>query len=515
MGHPGAPTSGGAGGGPRRLHCTLGHHHGAEPAAPDHAGAPWTPGAAPVSPRTGAAEAHPAGTRFPYHVGRATIHWRKEVPATEKRRRRPAQYRLVWTDAAGERQEATSSSWTTILRRAQEISADLDRPGSAGDPALVLTDMFEDYFAVHSSRGWARDNSLYRNHIAPHIERKAVRDFRPMLVLSILQRAVDAGYARTTCLAVRGVMSKVAGWAQTFELLPPGYNPVAAVKLPAASEEAAGRLAEKRAAHIPMGTGLLGGDEDDPADDDGDRGKFTVKLPDGAVPSFAEARAGRTALVEVAGVEHFSLLWDTWELLGLRWGESIYLRPESLEPGTWNIHIDWQFSELDTGQIVRTRPKNNKTRVVVVPPPMRDPWMARAESVAQERAQRFRSGAEKNPYGLMFAGPQGGVLRRSNMNRRLLTPARLKAEWPGEKWQEASGVWRYQFRWGIHSLRHRFCSVAVKPKEEGGWGWDIVRTAYLAGHANSEFTRRRYVGPTSDVVETTALIVEQQDWTTY
>ena len=468
-----------------------------------------------MSPRRSEAEPHPAGTKFPYHIGQATVHWRQEVPATEKRRRRPAQYRLLWTDATGERREATSGSWPKILGRAKEISADLEHPGSAGDPASALTGTFDSYFAVHSSRGWARDASLYRTHIRPHIEGKAVRDFRPMLVLSILQQVVDAGYARATCLAVRGVMSKVAGWAQTFELLPPGYNPVTAVKVPGVSKSAAAAIAAKRATHIPMGAGLLGADENDPMDD-GDRGNFTAKLPDGAVPSFDEARAGRTAFVEVAGVEHFGLLWDTWELLGLRWGESIYLRPECLEPGTWNLHIDWQFSELDSGEIVRTRPKNNKTRVVVVPPPMRDPWMARAEAVARERTERFRSGAEKNLYGLMFAGPQGGVLRRSNMNRRILTPARLKAEWPGEKWQEEEcGVWRYAFRWGIHSLRHRFCSVAVKPKEEGGWGWDIVRTAYLAGHANSEFTRRRYVGPTSDVVETTALIVEQHDWTAY
>ena len=467
-----------------------------------------------MSPRTGAAEAHPAGTRFPYHVGRATIHWRKEVPATEKRRRRPAQYRLVWTDAAGVRQETTSSSWPTILRRAKEISTDLERPGSAGDPALVLTDMFEGYFAVHSSRGWARDGSLYRNHIKPHIEGKAVRDFRPMFVLSILQRVVDAGYARTTCLAVRGVMSKVAGWAQTFELLPPGYNPVTSVKVPAVSKSAAAGIAAKRAAHIPMGAGLLSANENDPIDD-GDRGNFTAKLPDGAVPSFEEARAGRTALVEVAAAGHFGLLWDTWELIGLRWGESIYLRPECLEPGTWSLHVDWQFSELDTGEIKRTRPKEGKRRIVPLPPPMRADWMARAEEVARERTMTFRSGAPKNPLGLMFAGPQGGILRRSNVNRRLMTPARLKAEWPGEKWQDERGIWRYDFRWGIHTLRHRFCSVAVKPKEEGGWGWDIVRVAHVAGHSNSEFTRRRYVGPTSDVVATTAAIVEEQDWSAY
>lgn len=462
----------------------------------------------------GTPDVHPRGTRFPFHVGSATILWRAETPAVGAKRRRPAQYRLLWTDADGERQEATSSSWSAITRRATEVSADLAHPGSVGDPSAPLTSVFDAYFSSRSSRGGQRDSSLYRNHIKHHIEGRTVRDFRPLLVLAILQKVVDAGYAKDTCGAVRATMNKVVGWAQTFELLPPGYNPVSAVKVPAPTRTAAVAIAAKRATHIPMGAGLLGADEDDPMDD-GDRGNFTAKLPDGAVPSFDEARAGRAALVEVVGLEHYGLLWDSWELLGLRWGESIYLRPESLEPGTWTLHIDWQYSEADSGVITRTRPKNNKPRAVILPPPMRVPWMARAEAVARERTTTFRSGAEKNPLGLMFAGPQGGILRRSNGNRRLMTPARLHAGWPGEKWLGDNGVWRYQFRWGIHSLRHRFCSVAVKPKEEGGWGWDIVRVAAIAGHSNSEFTRRRYVGPTSDVLETTAAIMEEHDWTEY
>lgn len=461
-----------------------------------------------------ARDSHPRGTQFPHHVGQATILFRPASPATDGKRRRPAQYRLLWTAADGNRQESTSGSWLAILGRAKEVSADLHHPGSAGDPAASLSGMFDSYFSTHVSRGDVRDLSLYRNHIKPYIEKKVMRDFRPLLVLSILQRVVDAGYARDTCNAVRATMNKVCGWAQTFELLPPGYNPVSAVKVPAPAKAAAAAIVRKRATHIVIGAGLLGDSEDDPGDD-GDEGKFTTKLPAGAVPSFDEARAGRDALTDIAGMEHYGLLWDTWELLGLRWGESIFLRPDSLEKDSWSLHIDWQYSEADTGEISRTRPKNNRARIVVLPPPMRDSWMARAEAVVRERSATFRSGTEKNPLGLMFAGPQGGILRRSNMNRRIMTPARLKAGWPGEKWQESSGVWRYQFRWGIHSLRHRFCSVAVKPKEEGGWGWDIVRTAYLAGHSNSEFTRRRYVGPTSDVVETTALLVEQHDWTAY
>lgn len=145
-----------------------------------------------------------------------------------------------------------------------------------------------------------------------------------------------------------------------------------------------------------MGAGLLGVDEDNPSDD-GDRGQLTFKLPDGTVPAFDEARSGRTALIGIASMGHFGLLWDTWELLGLRWGESLCLRPASREKGTWNLHIDWQFSEADSGEISRIRPKNNKTRVPVLPPPMREPWMARAEEVAGERTMTFRSGAEKNP----------------------------------------------------------------------------------------------------------------------
>ncbi len=83
------------------------------------------------------ADRHPRSTKFPYHVGRLTISFRQEVPAAEGKRRRPAQYRLVWRDAAGRRQEATSSSWAMALQRANEISADLERPGSDRRPGFV------------------------------------------------------------------------------------------------------------------------------------------------------------------------------------------------------------------------------------------------------------------------------------------------------------------------------------------------------------------------------------------
>lgn len=157
------------------------------------------PGPPAVSPARKAHDGHPRGTRFPHHVGQATILWRAEVPAAAGKRRRPAQYRLLWTDADGERQETTSSSWTTILGRAREISADLDHPGS------------DSYVDTHTSRGGKRDLSLYKNHIRPCIENKAVRDVRPRLVLSIIQSVVDAAYASDTCYAVRAIMNKVAG----------------------------------------------------------------------------------------------------------------------------------------------------------------------------------------------------------------------------------------------------------------------------------------------------------------
>ena len=136
---------------------------------------------------------------------------------------------------------------------------------------------------------------------------------------------------------------------------------------------------------------------------------------------------------------------------------------------------------------------------------------------------RFRSGRLVNPHGLMFHGLEGGPISGSNLTRSVMNPARIAAGWPGERKllppddrrfdpQGPDEQWEYRFRWSLHSLRHRFCSIALLPKAQGGFGLDVATVAVLAGHSDPMFTLRRYVGAASDVIPATAAAYNAMDW---
>ena len=90
--------------------------------------------------------------------------------------------------------------------------------------------------------------------------------------------------------------------------------------------------------------------------------------------------------------------------VALRWGELVGLRRENIDLDTYEIRIAQTIAELDKGDLLDETPKSRAgLRVVAFP----------AELVPELRwhLERF---AEPGPEGLVFVGPKGARMRRSN-----------------------------------------------------------------------------------------------------
>jgi integrase len=92
---------------------------------------------------------------------------------------------------------------------------------------------------------------------------------------------------------------------------------------------------------------------------------------------------------------------------GLRWGELIALRRHNIDLEACEIRIVETTAQLDTGTLLPETPKSRAGRRTVDFP---------AELVPEVRwhLERF---AEPGERGLLFVGPQGARLRRSNFGR--------------------------------------------------------------------------------------------------
>ena len=294
-----------------------------------------------------AQDSHPKGTHFPYRVGQVTICRRPVDPEAKAKdgkpaKPRPPQFRICWREG-GRPRETTKVGWTAAKARAKEIDADLTLPGSVGQPEGDLVQMFERYYATNPPGG-KRNFSLWSNHAKPHMEGLAIRDYTPQLSRRIVQAAANEGYSRHTLHGIRASLTSATTWAIHERYLPPGYNPVARVALPAPDADAKRRIRARRAQWQTIGAGLLGLGEDDPDDDD-EVGPTRLLLA-GAIPNLKEAEACRAEVVRLGKILAAGLFWDVCELCGLRLGEAAALTPASLDDDMV-LHIDWQVIGTD------------------------------------------------------------------------------------------------------------------------------------------------------------------------
>jgi integrase len=290
--------------------------------------------------------------------------------------------------------------------------------------------------------------ALLRNHVPASVRKTRCRDLTPTQFNQILNATRTAGYAPNTVQQLGSILRGVITFGQHNKYFPYGSDPMGGVEYARSSNNNTDAL------WVPI--------EDRPALADAD--KLGVEL------------------AAVSGLWWWELAAKLTTRCGLRWGELIALRPQDIDTNERLIHVDAQLAEHDSG-ITRRLPKNNKTRVVPYPLALHADIVRRIGEVEAAAGQTFKkSGKVRNPDLLLFCTKEGTAPRRSNFNRRMLTPAREQAGWPAEMFVEADGTYR-QWKWSWHSLRHTAASWYLSSQPNGGLGLDPVEAAKLMGHS--------------------------------
>lgn len=182
----------------------------------------------------------------------------------------------------------------------------------------------------------------------------------------------------------------------------------------------------------------------------------------------------------------YELMVYTAAYSGLRIGELLGLEKQfvSINPKR-KIRVEWQLA--DNGSSGRkARPKRNKVRTTLFPertPPTKQyPEGYPLAAKLHERLQDLPTGEM-----LLFTGPRGGRVGRSNFYSRILGPAAVVADWPHDEDGELTRKW--------HSLRHVFCTYYLWERP----GFTPADVANMAGHSSVAVTLNLYgSAPTAD-----------------
>jgi integrase len=120
---------------------------------------------------------------------------------------------------------------------------------------------------------------------------------------------------------------------------------------------------------------------------------------------------------------------------GLRWGELVGLRVKRVDLLHSRITVAGQVTEID-GHFTWGPPKTEAGRRTVTLPAV----------AAAALAEHLATYSQPGPDGLVFTSTEGGLLRRSNFNRRVWQPA-----------TRAAGLAGLRF----HDLRHTSATLSI------------------------------------------------------
>jgi integrase len=200
-----------------------------------------------------------------------------------------------------------------------------------------------------------------------------------------------------------------------------------------------------------------------------------------SLPATSQAKVSETeddegdvkALTDAELKRLLAALPDPWRLFfeflgetGLRIGEAIELRRRDVDlDGRW-VHVRRRFYRGKIGL-----PKGRKTRRVRLSVTMADALAPHVARIPDD--------------GLVFTGPRGSRMDRSNLGRRVLKPAAVAAGL-GEWVEGRSG--RHPTSWvHLHTFRHTAATRLFRG------GWNAVQVQRFLGHTDPGFTLRTYV----------------------
>jgi integrase len=154
---------------------------------------------------------------------------------------------------------------------------------------------------------------------------------------------------------------------------------------------------------------------------------------------------------------------------GLRWSELAALRVENVDLLRRRLDIAQAVTEVNGGQLVWNTPKNHERRTVPIPRFLVD-------ELAMHLAGRSRTE-------LVFAAPEGGVLRNRNARR---------------SWFDAAAAAIGEAGTTPHELRHTAASLAVSA------GANVKAVQRMLGHASAAMTLDRYADLFDDDLDAVA-----------
>jgi integrase len=134
----------------------------------------------------------------------------------------------------------------------------------------------------------------------------------------------------------------------------------------------------------------------------------------------------------------------------LRWGELVGLRRENIDLAACEIRIKNTLSQPDRGGLRFDTPKSAAGKRTVAFP----------EEITGEIRWHLERFAEPGEQGLVFVGPKGGKLRRSNFHKSVWTKARNGVGLPGLHFHDCADIF-------VMPIRIRYCCCARDPAAIG------------------------------------------------
>jgi integrase len=160
------------------------------------------------------------------------------------------------------------------------------------------------------------------------------------------------------------------------------------------------------------------------------KGAVTERAPEMRVATVAQVAALAQAIDP-----RFRALVLVAAYAGLRWGELVGLRVKRVDQLHGRITVAEQVTEID-GHFTWGPPKTEAGRRTVTLPAV----------AAAALAEHLSTYSQPGPDGLVFTSTEGGLLRRSNFNRRVWQPA-----------TRAVGLAGLRF----HDLRHTSATLSI------------------------------------------------------